>query len=132
MQKLFIALGMLVVMGSVSAEEAAKPAEPAVKMMPTIQMGKPRADGLGGFRQMDKDGDGKVSQKEFMDTTMERAKQSFARMDANKDGFVNEEEITSARNQAREKFRQRMQMMRQRQQQTPAPKPPAQETPKAE
>lgn len=110
MYKLIFAVGMSLLMGTALAEEAAKPSN----------------DGLGGFRQMDGDGDGKVSQKEFIDATLARARESFKRLDDNADGFVTEQEVLEARNKSRELIRKRMEMMRQNQQpganKQPAPK----------
>lgn len=49
---------------------------------------EPGQRGQGMFKAMDKDGDGKVSEQEFMDAHRMR----FERMDANKDGFLTNDE----------------------------------------
>ncbi|GGD38450.1 EF-hand domain-containing protein [Pseudoxanthomonas indica] len=46
----------------------------------------PRGEGMARFRQLDKDGDGRISQAEA--AAEPKFQQRFADMDANKDGFV--------------------------------------------
>lgn len=52
----------------------------------------------------DKDGDGKMSEAEFL----EKHKERFAKMDANKDGFLTEEERASSKEDWKEKKEEKM------------------------
>lgn len=52
----------------------------------------------------DKDGDGKMSEAEFL----EKHKERFAKMDANKDGFVTEEERDSFKDDWKDKKEEKM------------------------
>jgi len=61
------------------------------------------------LKMMDGDGDGRVSKQEFMD----KRAQHFEKMDANKDGFLDQQEAT----EMREKMGGMMQKMRERQKQ---------------
>ena len=49
------------------------------------------------FDKMDKNGDGKVTQDEFVAAWIEMAKKRFAAMDANGDGVVTKDEMEKAR-----------------------------------
>ena len=51
----------------------------------------------GGFAAMDKDGDGKVSKKEFVASQKDasKAESRFAQLDKNNDGFLTQEEFAA-------------------------------------
>jgi hypothetical protein len=58
--------------------------------------------------QMDKDGDKKISQKEFLKAAEDRAVKQFKRLDSNSDGYITIEEENNARDQAMEMLRKQM------------------------
>lgn len=65
--------------------------------------------------QMDKDGDKKISRREFLKTAEERAEKQFQRLDANADGYITVEEENRARDQTVEMMRKQMEAARARQ-----------------
>jgi len=79
-------------------------------------------------KNLDKDGDGKVSLDEFEQPT----KESFAAMDANGDGVADEAEATAYFEQMRVKMQERMQQIQQQMEQMQQSTPPAENAPPAE
>lgn len=59
--------------------------------------GRPHGDAAGRLaefiKRADSDGDGKISKEEFVNMGRKESDERFARMDANKDGFVDKEEV---------------------------------------
>lgn len=78
----------------------------------------PRPDML---QMMDKNGDGKISEQEFIDVSIIQIKQGFQRLDSNSDGFVTREESEQAQRKMREFMRQRMQQLQQSREQPNSP-----------
>jgi len=64
--------------------------------------------------EMDKDGDKKVSRKEFLQSAQERAEKQFMHLDLNGDGFITIEEENKARDQAFELMRKQLDSARSR------------------
>jgi Ca2+-binding EF-hand superfamily protein len=55
------------------------------------------------FNKKDTDGDGKISQKEYMEYSKQRAEEKFTRMDSNEDGFISSEEYKQAKMEKKNK-----------------------------
>ncbi|MFZ5493410.1 MAG: hypothetical protein ACOY6E_13040 [Pseudomonadota bacterium] len=62
----------------------------------------------GPLSRADRDGDGVVSEREWMDA----AKARFDKLDANHDGRLSQDEIQQARDSLRERFRSRWEQRR--------------------
>ncbi len=72
---------------------------------PGGQGGRPPFMGGGGIAQMDSDGDGAVSQEEFLAASRERQQGFFKMLDANADGKVTQKEAEEAMGRMRDRFR---------------------------
>ena len=63
--------------------------------------------GPGLIKQLDKDNDGRVSRAESAQAATERANKRFDELDANKDGYLTQEEVDAARKNMRDKMKKR-------------------------
>jgi Ca2+-binding EF-hand superfamily protein len=59
------------------------------------------------IKRFDKDGDGRVSRQEATDAAVERAAKRFDQLDRNKDGYITQDEVDTARKTMREQVRER-------------------------
>lgn len=66
-----------------------------------------KMDDAALVKHFDKDGDGRVSRKESTDAAVERANKRFDQLDANKDGYLAQDEVNAARASMHERMRER-------------------------
>jgi Ca2+-binding EF-hand superfamily protein len=59
------------------------------------------------FNAIDTDGDGKVSQNEYMKQAAKNAAKKFTGMDVNKDGFISSEELKKTMPKKRKKVKEK-------------------------
>lgn len=103
--------------GFVSGEEAStsfKAQVPAEMLAEMQKRGMPDP-GETFVKNLDKDGDGKVSPTEFQQPTVD----AFTRMDANADGAATQEEAAAYFAQMQQKMEEQMRKMQEHQEQTP-------------
>lgn len=67
----------------------------------------PQADEGALIRKFDKDGDGRLSRQESADAAVERANRRFDQLDRNRDGYITQDELDSARKAMRSRMRER-------------------------
>lgn len=66
-----------------------------------------RMDDASLIRRFDQDGDGRLSRQESADAAVERANRRFDQLDRNKDGYITEDEVRTARATVRERMKDR-------------------------
>lgn len=60
-----------------------------------------------GFKQLDRDGDGRVSQDEYRAAAVARAERQFSQADANGDGYLSPDELRAVFQHLRDQMQQR-------------------------
>jgi Ca2+-binding EF-hand superfamily protein len=66
--------------------------------------GRPGGQGGGGFAALDSNGDGIITEKEFIEAGANRQKEMFAQIDVDENGKVTEEEMQTFYQRMRERF----------------------------
>ncbi|MGE0583358.1 MAG: EF-hand domain-containing protein [Steroidobacteraceae bacterium] len=74
---------------------------------PKMDPGRPMENDASLIRHFDRDGDGRVSRQESIDAAVDRANRRFEQLDANKDGYLTQDEMNAARKTMRERVKER-------------------------